>query len=158
MSNPNIDRSNFYNDPRTVASMQSKYFDILEERNHIALVSLKEHVLEAAIEEGILPDDSDGMIRTTVKYATCTLCRGSGSVVNPAIDCSGLSIEDFTHDPEFAEAYSAGEYNIPCTACRGIRVTLKPDFDPSLLVLIGDIARDDRSSLQEQMAELAFGC
>ena len=158
MNNSSIERHNFYNDSRTTAMLQTKYFDVLEERNHRALILLKDRVLQAAIEENILSKNSDGMIRTGVKYEICNLCKGSGTIVDPSIDCSGISAEDFANDPVFAEEYTAGKYNITCTECTGKRVIVKPNFSSKLLILIGDLAREDRYALKEQMAELAFGC
>ena len=55
-------------------------------------------------------------------YAVCAVCSGTGTHVNPSIDSQGLSAEDFAEDPDFAEEYTGGRYDVPCAACAGMRV------------------------------------
>lgn len=57
------------------------------------------------------------------KYEVCMQCDGKGTQVSPAIDGNGLSAEDFAQDPDFAERYFSGAYDIPCRECMGRRVT-----------------------------------
>ena len=52
-------------------------------------------------------------------WMICPACRGEGSCVNPSIDSHGLSQEDFDQDPDFAENYMSGVYDICCQACDG---------------------------------------
>lgn len=52
-------------------------------------------------------------------WVVCDLCRGHGKVVNPSIDASGLTREDFDEDPDFADDYRSGQYDITCPRCRG---------------------------------------
>ena len=59
------------------------------------------------------------------KWIVCPVCDGEGKTVNPAIDCHGLTAEDFREDPDFAEEYKNGTYDITCNACRGQRVVTK---------------------------------
>jgi hypothetical protein len=59
-------------------------------------------------------------------YIVCPVCEGEGTTVNPNIDCNGLSAEDFRDDPDFAEDYMSGVYDITCKACNGLRV-IKPE-------------------------------
>jgi hypothetical protein len=54
----------------------------------------------------------------------CELCEGRGTMVSPAIDSHGLTIQDFDDDPEFAENYRAGNYDEPCSRCSGMRIEL----------------------------------
>lgn len=56
------------------------------------------------------------------KYQVCPVCQGEGTTVNPNIDAHGLSPEDFHDDPDFAEDYHSGVYDITCQACEGKRV------------------------------------
>lgn len=53
------------------------------------------------------------------KWIICPACEGEGTCVNPAIDANGLSADDFYEDPDFAEEYLAGTYDIQCRACEG---------------------------------------
>ena len=52
-------------------------------------------------------------------WIICPVCDGDGRVVNPNIDAHGLTAEDFDEDPDFAEDYASGLYDIPCTPCDG---------------------------------------
>jgi hypothetical protein len=52
----------------------------------------------------------------------CWRCNGAGAHVNPAIDGNGISPEEFHEDPDFAESYFGGVYDITCEECNGDRV------------------------------------
>ena len=56
------------------------------------------------------------------KWIICPVCEGEGKTVNPAIDCNGLTAEDFNEDPDFRENYMSGMYDITCRGCNGQRV------------------------------------
>lgn len=53
------------------------------------------------------------------KWMICPACEGEGSCVNPAIDCNGLSASEMHEDPDFAENYFGGLYDVTCEACHG---------------------------------------
>lgn len=55
-------------------------------------------------------------------WLVCPVCDGEGKTVNPSIDAHGLTDEDFREDPDFAEDYRSGIYDITCAACHGMRV------------------------------------
>jgi hypothetical protein len=55
-------------------------------------------------------------------WLLCPVCNGEGTTVNPSVDCNGLSAEDFREDPDFAENYFNGAYDIVCQGCDGRRV------------------------------------
>jgi hypothetical protein len=55
----------------------------------------------------------------TDKWIICPACRGEGTCVNPNIDANGLSAEDFADDPDFADDYMSGAYDVTCAACHG---------------------------------------
>lgn len=55
-------------------------------------------------------------------FAVCGRCDGHGSHVNEAIDGNGISVDEFAEDPEFAENYFNGMYDVQCTECNGLRV------------------------------------
>lgn len=69
----------------------------------------------------------DGEVTLPVTYEVCETCNGRGKHVNPAIDGHGLSAEDFNDDPDFAEDYCRGFYDVPCAECDGQRVALALD-------------------------------
>ena len=55
----------------------------------------------------------------TDKWMICPVCEGEGKHVNPNIDAHGLTADDFAEDPDFAEAYMGGVYDVPCRNCGG---------------------------------------
>lgn len=63
------------------------------------------------------------------KYAVCDLCDGKGTHVNPSIDAHGISADEFDNDPDFAEDYMRGRYDVQCYACNGLRVVPVVDRD-----------------------------
>lgn len=52
-------------------------------------------------------------------WKICPACRGDGTCVDPNIDARGISAEEFRDDPEFAEDYLSGVYDVSCPACDG---------------------------------------
>lgn len=81
------------------------------------------------------------------KFEICHVCRGEGKHVNPSIDCGGLTQEDFAEDPDFAEDYMSGVYDVPCNNCRGLRVEKVVDWDR--------VPKDLADAYREQEAEKA---
>ena len=70
-------------------------------------------------------EDEDGepiFYPIPVKMVVCPTCDGRGEYVNPNIDRDGLSREDFDADPDFAEGYAEGHYNVRCDHCLGSNV------------------------------------
>jgi len=94
------------------------------------------------------------------KWGVCPVCNGSGSHVNPAIDCSGLSAADFEENPDFEREYRKGEYDMKCNFCRGRTTVPVPDFskisegDKALWKAQQRRVYDDR---QEWLAEIKMG-
>ena len=61
----------------------------------------------------------DGEKEMKFQWALCPACEGSGTMVNPSIDCDGISVDEFDQDPEFAESYFSGVYDENCSTCDG---------------------------------------
>jgi hypothetical protein len=61
------------------------------------------------------------------RFELCPRCEGRGTHVNPAVDGNGISPEEFAEDPDFAESYFSGLYDVPCHTCGGRRVVEVPD-------------------------------
>jgi len=59
----------------------------------------------------------------------CPTCNGTGKHVNPSIDSHGLSASDFHEDPDFAESYFSGTYDVTCYECGGDNVVDEVDFE-----------------------------
>lgn len=75
------------------------------------------------------PDTSEEEIPLPFHWAVCPVCDGEGTHVNPAIDEGGLSADDFYEDPDFAEEYQSGAYDVTCNKCQGRRVVHEVDLD-----------------------------
>ena len=61
-------------------------------------------------------------LRLPAHFEVCYRCGGTGIHVNPSIDGHGLTAEDFAEDPDFAEAYMRGVYDVTCEECGGDKV------------------------------------
>lgn len=93
------------------------------------------------------------------RYEVCDRCRGSGTIVNPAIDGHGISQEEFDEDPDFEEGYFSGRYDIVCPDCQGKRVVSVPDesrADPAVLKAYHDDKRAEADYERECEAERRF--
>lgn len=111
-----------------------------------------------------LAEDSEaGSDAVTVRCRAevCGTCGGRGHHVNPAIDADGLSAEDFAEDPDFAEEYTGGTYDVPCYECRGSTTVLVADESanaPEVLAALAAWRRSEASYRRERAAELRYGC
>jgi hypothetical protein len=112
-----IGESNYWRDPRVrVMSSRSHGWE-LDDARQVAIVEL--------------PECDGGEPETRAipfRWAVCGVCDGRGKHVDPAIDCGGLTRADFDDDPDFAEAYQGGRYDVTCGECHGRRVV--PELDP----------------------------
>lgn len=111
-------------------------------------------------EAPVLYLDDDTEMELPTRWAVCPVCNGAGTHVNPSIDCGGLSAEDFDEDPDFAEDYMAGAYNVPCNRCGG-RTTV-PEVDvsslsPELAAAYERQCRDEAADRACELAEMRMG-
>ncbi len=78
------------------------------------------------------PEDGQGPaadeIAVPFGWVVCPLCEGKGTHTDPSIDCDGLTREDFDAEPDFAEDYFGGSYDVTCVECGGRRVV--PELHP----------------------------
>ena len=90
------------------------------------------------------------------KFEVCGRCNGKGRHPNPSIDGNGISMEEFSQDPDFAEAYFSGAYDVTCEHCQGQRVMPDPDYDAidrdPVLKPIFDQMEDMQASIDEMNA------
>ena len=130
----------FWNDPRYNTS---KWY-----------TSIDEDTMEAEVE---WYDEEGDECSKTVKwsYGVCSVCRGKGSHVNPSIDDNGISGEDFYDDPDFAEAYFSGAYDVPCNNCGGKRVA-PVCSDKEHLEYLKEKAEQDYYDRQVMAAEMGW--
>lgn len=112
----------------------------------------------------------DHEIHLPAMMVVCPDCDGHGTHVNPAIDGNGIGASEFHEDPDFAEAYFSGQYDVRCEVCKGLRVI--PEVDRKLAEIsyaddfklflecekaMAEARRFDRESYLERMAERRFG-
>lgn len=95
------------------------------------------------------------------KWGVCPVCDGEGKHVNPSIDAGGISAEDFYSDPDFAESYMDGTYDVTCNRCEGKRVVPVVDFDamPKWQQDAYETQlREEAMDHAEYLAEIRMGC
>lgn len=90
------------------------------ERFNAEAMTIEVQYQDAASEE-------ESCVDLPAKYEVCATCEGRGSHVNPHVDDCGISAEEFAEDPDFAEAYRTGLYDVPCYECDGKRVVPRVD-------------------------------
>lgn len=156
-----IENLNFWNDPRVLASLKTQDYEVLSTNEKTTRVQLDDCLLEwLIVEEEILPKDHDGIFELATQYEVCGMCRGSGSVVNPNIDCGGVCFDpahpDF--DPDFEENYKNGHYNQTCPTCGGHRVVPKIAFPKDVQSIIDEWAKEREQHARLVASERAYGC
>lgn len=136
---------NYWNDPRVKVRPSQHEAWRLDERRQVAYVPLPEEcplhdreddpacslcrrIAGLSLEDG-LAEQADGAVEVPFGWVVCPLCEGKGTHTDPAIDCGGLTREDFDADPDFAEAYFGGGFDVSCGECAGRRVV--PHLRPS---------------------------
>jgi len=105
-------------------------------------------------------DDGEQVHTVHLCFEVCGTCEGRGLHVNPSIDAHGLSAEDFYDDPDFAEAYFEGRYNVLCHECHGDRVV--PEIDetanpPALVRAVQQAAADAWAEAQAAVHAYEMG-
>lgn len=127
-----MSNSNYYNDYRVMAKLKGNFWE------EIDLERMRGKFYSEGSEDEIL-------IEIPLKFEICETCGGKGSHVNPSIDCNGLTSDDFYEDPDFAENYMHGNYDVPCYNCGGMRVVPTIDED-----------RADESSVKAYFNRIEF--
>lgn len=171
---------NYFNDPRVRAAQTPNRLRNVDEASMTATVEISASLSRAEAEALGLPSPEkyaemfdialdavqegedqfyyeDVEVEVSISFAVCDLCEGRGKHVNPSIDASGISAEDFDEDPEFYHHYRAGHYDVACNQCKGRRVM--PVVPPGAVASYLEArARDDAEYHREMMAELRMGC
>lgn len=108
-------------------------------------------------------ENDDGEEQTHDLPATvevCDRCGGRG-VHDPDGFSAGFSADDFAQDPDFAEDYMRGTYDVRCTECHGRNVVLVVDrdrADKDVLATMDQWCDDEHAYRAEVAAERRMGC
>lgn len=107
------------------------------EINHMWYEAFDEKAMTLEFEN---PNNGE-MVEVPAEYVVCTVCSGKGKHVNPSVDSEGLTGEDFDQDPDLAENYFGGLYDVQCVGCRGKRVVpeIAEDAPPELKKLAEEV-------------------
>lgn len=145
------DNLNYWTDGR----VRAKY-----EAEDSPIVSVDEKVMKAVVR---VPgaDGEDEEFRLPCRYEVCETCHGRGTHVNPSVDCDGLTAEDFADDPDFADDYFGGCYDVRCNGCDGNRVVPVLDreqIDPAVLARLDRELEQRARDRAEMMWERRMGC
>lgn len=103
----------------------------------------------------------DKVHTVSLEWEVCGTCGGRGKVVNPSIDAHGITADEFYDDPDFAEDYHRGVYDIPCPECHGRTTSLAIDLkntNAETLRFIENWFQSEASYRREVAAERRMGC
>lgn len=109
----------------------------------------------------VLYDEGGAEIELPTTWGVCPVCNGEGTHVNPAIDCNGLTAEDFAEDPDFAEEYMRGTYDVTCNHCEGRTTVRVVDWDALTAEqrqAYEAQLRADAEYQAERLSEIRMGC
>jgi RecJ-like exonuclease len=97
------------------------------------------------------------VVQLPARYEVCSRCDGEGK---SSAHLGSFSREDFDEDPDFAEDYMNGAYDIPCEKCKGQRVVpvinreaCTTDDQKRALEHLDDQARWRREAFNERKQE-----
>ena len=149
---------NYYGDARTHAAWARKPYTITQgpTTKGRVTVTFVDSMHELLCENGI---DVPQEMELLADWQVCPICRGNGTVVDPRVDSSGLTQEDFDHmGLDFEESYKRGDYNITCPACSGRNVIPKVTFPEDVQKCVTEWENDEAEYRQQQLWELQVGC
>jgi len=161
-----LEERNYWSDPRTLRAMTTRYYRVVEDGSRV-LLKVPERYMDLLTEcEELSPSELESLqdgLPVSSRFVVCDMCHGHGNVVNPSIDCGGISDDDFREDPDFEEAYFSGAYNIPCPECDGKRVVtqMNPEhlgpLARKVLAWAAKMEEDSRWTAMEYASERALG-
>jgi hypothetical protein len=153
----NIENYNYWNDSRVVASLTGSCWKVVLTGYNSCVVEFTEVFVEAGLEDGNLPEDFSCRQEYSGTWQICSMCQGSGSVVNPSIDAGGITnFYDWEEDEQ--EAYFSGQYDICCPSCRGSGKNLVPNFPAKIQNLVTEFDTEEADYARLVASERMFGC
>ena len=155
-----IERLNYYSDSRVQSSLRTPAYEIVSAGPNVSIIRPHPCLTEGDDDDG---DPLDDEYEARTSFCMCSMCRGSGRVVDPKIDASGISQDEFDEDPQFKRDYYGGMYDIQCPECKGVRVvpdgeTMLNDLPPGVKARIVEFQQDMDDDLSERLSELRMGC
>lgn len=138
----------YYRDRRVTAAGLERWWESVDKGKMRATITLWSEAKDGGSYEE--------SIEVPIEFVVCTLCEGKGTHVNPSIDSHGLTRDDFLEDPEFAEDYFRGVYDIPCNLCSGSNVIPKCS-DPKIQKIIDEARQERQQHHLEVEAERRMG-
>lgn len=132
-----------------------------EQRAHLERINAANDSRNCAPAEAPVLYLADGTEKALpTRWVVCPVCDGAGSHVNPAIDCHGISSDEFAEDPDFAEEYAAGTYDQTCNKCQGRTTVQAVDLErlspPDLKLWFAQL-REEAEYESERRAEIRAG-
>jgi len=118
-------------------------------------------IVEDYDNSGINSEEKSIELEFPAKLEVCDTCEGKGKHVNPSIDSEGISAEEFSEDPDFAEEYMSGSYDVTCYECKGLRVV--PGLNDECMSELQkkqaeSIIEDFYDGIRENESERRYGC
>ena len=156
-----LERMNYYSDPRVISAMTDSCFSVKQIGRHHVLVEFDEYIWETLQSEDLVPEEDDSMqLELPGKWAICHQCEGSGRMVNPSIDCGGITQDEwYDWDEDDREGYFSGRYDVSCSVagCQDGKV-FSPVFPPLIAQEIEDREREAADDARQRAMELRYGC
>ena len=109
--------------------------------------------------------DSDGYeteVALPTRFVVCPTCRGTGTHVNPSIDCGGREspADEWFGFPD-DDPYLNGEYDVPCYGCDGNNVVARVDESRCTAEQLAAYRLDQDAEAELEaasLAEIRAGC
>ena len=93
------------------------------------------------------------------KRIVCPTCEGTGRVLCDGL--RGVAIDpEHMEDPDFAESYFGGNYDVTCDHCHGENVVLEVDYEAlseKMKARVDRQANQEWRDEQERLAERRWG-
>jgi len=95
-------------------------------------------------------------IEVPAKYEVCPECEGFGTELCCSLKGHAFSAEEMHEDPDFAEAYFRGDYDVPCSCCNGRTTVAVPDMTGQPLSITKAWLRNQRFEREFEAEQAAI--
>lgn len=101
-------------------------------------------------------DGAESEMFVACKWEVCPGCEGSGTELYGSLKGYAFSAEEWNNeDPDFREDYMSGNYDVPCSECRGRTTVKRPNVTGLPLSTLKDYLRHCHEE-REFQNELAY--